>query len=405
MMEFYNWELIGQGGFSNVYKARDKKTNEIYAIKKVETKSMTAQELKYFNNEKNILRTAVLYNIKQIVKLVNVIKYPDTGIYYLVLEYCNGGSLHENLYKYYYKYGKPFPEDLVSYIMKQVIIGLKNLHNRGIIHRDLKLGNILLKYNNEIDKQNINIYAAEIKIIDFNTSYYPDPLNVSEPKTVLGTVPNMAPSVIKNHFGSEQIYDEKIDIWSLGTMCYEMLFCQPLFVKDQELNIMKNIYHGNFTIPYTVSSDARSFLLSMLQQEGKNRLSCEQLLNHTFIVANQVNMSGIYNYNNLSVISGGNINQSSSAIFMNKQREILTNVLFKKTSGTTTVIVTNVKTKIKDLIGLFFDRNKNEPDYNYNNISRLKFVYNNKNLQSKYNETILAMNMMNSQVYVYNSMF
>ena len=113
--------------------------------------------------------------------------------------------------------------------MEQILLGVKSLQDYGIIHRDLKLGNILLKYNNEFDRINENILAGEVKIIDFNTSYYP---NISEPVTVLGTVPNMAPSIINNVLHSadnKQPYDEKIDIWSLGTLCYEMLFAKPLF--------------------------------------------------------------------------------------------------------------------------------------------------------------------------------
>ena len=105
--------------------------------------------------------------------------------------------------------------------MKKILTGVNYLHQKGIIHRDLKLGNILLKYENELNK---DIYSAEIKIIDFNSSYLP---GSSEPKTFIGTVPNMAPSVVKNLFKTN-FYNEKIDIWSLGTICYEM-FLGSLF--------------------------------------------------------------------------------------------------------------------------------------------------------------------------------
>ena len=197
------------------------------------------------------------YNFQNIIKLFNVIKDPDTGIYYLVLEYCNGGTLRNSLYQFINKYGEPFPEYLVSYLMKQILLGVKCLHDKGIIHRDLKLGNILLKYNNEYDKNNLNIYSTEVKIIDFNLSYCPS--IITEPKSVVGTIPNMAPSVINNAFDSliEKSYDEKIDIWSLGTLCYEMLFGEPLFGRNQNIEMFQNIYLANFNIPYTISNEAR----------------------------------------------------------------------------------------------------------------------------------------------------
>ena len=100
-----------------------------------------------------------------------------------------------NLYEYINKYNKPFSEKLVQKLMKQILLGVKYLHDRGIIHRDLKLNNILIHYDNDYDLKNQNLYSATIKIIDFNISYMP---NGNMPLTVVGTSPNMAPSVVQN---------------------------------------------------------------------------------------------------------------------------------------------------------------------------------------------------------------
>ena len=198
------------------------------------------------------------------------IKSPN--ILYLLLEYCNGGSLYEALYKYINKYKTPFSEKLVQKIMRNILSGLKFLHENGIIHRDLKLNNILVKYKNNEDLKSINIYGSEIKIIDFNLSYR---ANISRPVTVVGTLPNMAPSIIFNAEGFNQIYDEKIDIWSLGTLCYEMLFGKPLFPFINKEQIINNILNCNFKIEKTISTQARSFLYFMIKKDRKNRLTAK----------------------------------------------------------------------------------------------------------------------------------
>ena len=84
------------------------------------------------------------------------------------MEYCNGGELSKALQNYQLKYGKAFNEELVQYLMRQIIISaFKTIHNKGYMHRDIKLENILLHFNNEQDKNNLNLMKAQIKIIDF----------------------------------------------------------------------------------------------------------------------------------------------------------------------------------------------------------------------------------------------
>jgi len=293
---------IGQGTFASVYLVQDLITGKFYAKKVVETTKMNPLEYKLFSTEKSILRTSLSYNFKNIVKLHRVEKEPS-GRYNLILDYCNGGSLYECLYNYINRYRKPFSENIVRYLMKQILIGVECLHNFGIIHRDLKLGNILINYKNENDRINQNILSSEIKITDFNASYYP---NKSEPKTAIGTIPNMAPEVIKKRVFTqvkECDYDNKIDIWSLGTICYEMLFGKPLFSNEQSYENFNNIINANFNIPKTISPQARSFIYCMLQKDGINRLSCSQLLNTEFIKGNFYNAHTLDYNNNIPKIN------------------------------------------------------------------------------------------------------
>ena len=229
------------------------------------------------------------------------------GDYHYFTRYINEPNI--NINNYINKYGHPFPEKLVQRLMKKILTGVNFLHQKGIIHRDLKLGNILVKYENEFDK---NIYSAEIKIIDFNCSYI---YGTSKPKTIVGTPQYMAPSIIQNMF-TTHYYDEKIDIWSLGIVCYEMLFGKALFSNMNANEIKNNILLCNFKIPKIISVKARTFLLSMLKKDGINRLSASQLLNHPFII-------GDYHYFT-KYINEPNINNNN---YLNNQNKIIINTV------------------------------------------------------------------------------
>jgi serine/threonine protein kinase len=286
MLQLEIMKKLDQGTFSKVYLARDMNNNKILALKKIDEKILSDKGKNYLLNEIKILR---MFNHPNIIKLYFVLKKPNFT--YLGIEYCNGGSLSDNLYDYIKQHKKPFPEKLVQKIMKQILAGVKCLHEKGIIHRDLKLKNILIYYDNDSDLKNHNLYGATIKIIDFNTSYI---LNSFMPYSVVGTPLNMAPSIAQNMFNAPKPYDDKIDIWSLGTLCYEMLFGKPLLPGSKKEEVYQNILNKNFYIPKTISVQARMFLLNMLRKDGINRLCASELLNHEFITLNYHNFK-MYN--------------------------------------------------------------------------------------------------------------
>ena len=400
---------IGKGAFAEVKIANDIMTNQKYAVKILETSKMGQKELELFNTEKRILRSALANNFKNIIKMQNILK-DLSGRYYIILEYCNGGSLYDCLKEYSNKNRKPFPEKYVSYLMKEILLGVKSLHDHGIIHRDLKLGNILLKYKSKNNLINQNVLTAEVRITDFNSSYFP---NNSEPITCVGTIPDMAPSVLQNGLKNvvPKPYDEKIDIWSLGTLCYEMLFNKPLFGKIINNNMYANILNANFTIPNTISPQAKSFLNCMLQKEGVNRLSVSELLNHEFIIKNNImNINNItFNENNISN-SNTFIQQSSTTtnLFSSGwepsstivKSDVVINIFFKDYHYKHLInIVTTLNTKIKDLIESYFYR-INRPDLaiNYNKLVKFEFNGKNLNINNSLNKFIKDLDIMNGSV-------
>ena len=223
----------------------------------------------------------------------------------------------------------------------------------------------------------------------------------------------MAPSVLQNGLKNvvPKPYDEKIDIWSLGTLCYEMLFNKPLFGKIINNNMYANILNANFTIPNTISPQAKSFLNCMLQKEGVNRLSVSELLNHEFIKGNNImNINNItFNENNISN-SNTFIQQSSTTtnLFSSGwepsstilKSDVVINIFFKDYHYKHLInIVTTLNTKIKDLIESYFYR-INRPDLaiNYNKLVKFEFNGKNLNINNSLNKFVKDLDIMNGSV-------
>ena len=154
---------IGKGAFSEVYRTQKLGDNTIYATKKVQKETLTNEKVKgYFNNEIFILKNISHPNI---IKLYEIKESLNT--YFLIFEYCNGGSLMQCLDKYKKKNYEPFPQEIVQHFMRQIVEGLRYIHNMKILHRDIKLDNILINFKSNKDLENLNYLNSEVKIIDF----------------------------------------------------------------------------------------------------------------------------------------------------------------------------------------------------------------------------------------------
>ena len=142
-------KCIGSGSFGEVYITSKKGSTEKFATKKFERSKIEGTEaMKYLKNE-----IIILQNLKH----PNIVKYEDVKKtkkhFYIVMEYCNGGELSKALEKYQEKYNRPFSQEIVQYLMRQIISAFKYIHGLKIIHRDIKLDNILLHFEDEEDKK------------------------------------------------------------------------------------------------------------------------------------------------------------------------------------------------------------------------------------------------------------
>ena len=208
---------------------------------------------------------------------------------YIIKEYTKGGNLKECLDKYLEKNNQAFSEEIVQFLMRQIIEVMKYLYNKHILHRDLKLQNILINYEDENDRQNQNIMKGKIKVTGFGFARYLEKGKLA--KSILGT-PLYMPPIILNKLGDLNIkkekigYDEKEEIWNLGIICYELLMGETPFNSENTQELINKVNKGDYYVPMTLSKEAISFLNCMLQNDSKKRLSVDELYHHNFLKKN-----------------------------------------------------------------------------------------------------------------------
>ena len=276
---------LGKGSFGEVFLTKKVNGTELYATKRMNRAEYEKPE----NNKRLLNEISILQRLKHpnIVKLVEVKK--TKSHIYIVTEFCNGGSLSENLNKYIKANRKPFTEEMVQYLMRQLVSAVNYLHKNKIIHRDLKLDNILVNFPSDNDKNNINMLSAQVKLIDFGFATKLRESHNNLTNTILGTPSNMEPHMLGNmekHRNSKEGYNEKVDIWSLGTLCYEMIVGNLTFFGRSMEDLYQKVKKGDYKLPLWLSKEAVSFLNGMLQYDENRRLSSDDLLKHDFLTKN-----------------------------------------------------------------------------------------------------------------------
>ena len=150
------------------------KTGKIVALKELKAASLEAKDMKRIHNEIEILKEVKHENI---VEMYEIIETPEAC--YIVMEYCQGGDLHQ-----YVKEKKQLDEYEVQSIVYQIAQGLKMLYRKDIMHRDIKLQNLLRSTTDT---------SPTIKIADFGLARYVP----NYASTICGTLPYMAPEMLK----------------------------------------------------------------------------------------------------------------------------------------------------------------------------------------------------------------
>uniref|UniRef100_UPI00358F1B7C aurora kinase C-like isoform X1 n=2 Tax=Myxine glutinosa TaxID=7769 RepID=UPI00358F1B7C len=248
---------LGKGKFGNVYLAREKQTHFIVALKVL------------FKSQ--LEKSCVEHQLRREIEIQSHLRHPnilrlygyfhDEKRVYLILEYAAKGELYKEL-----KQNGYFDDTRTATYIAEMAQALMYCHSKKVIHRDIKPENLLLGLQ------------GELKMADFGWSVHAPS---SKRTTLCGTLDYLPPEMVEGN-----THDEKVDLWSLGVLCYEFLNGKPPFENERQDETYKLIRTVRIHYPSSMSEGSKDLISRLLKYKPAARLSLEEVLNHPWIKKN-----------------------------------------------------------------------------------------------------------------------
>ncbi|XP_025318625.1 serine/threonine-protein kinase Nek1 isoform X4 [Canis lupus baileyi] len=258
MEKYVRLQKIGEGSFGKAILVKSTEDDRQYVIKEINISRMSNKE-----REESRREVAVLANMKH----PNIVQYRESfeenGSLYIVMDYCEGGDLFKRINA---QKGILFQEDQILDWFVQICLALKHVHDRKILHRDIKSQNIFLTKDGTIQLGDFGIARVLNSTVELA-------------RTCIGTPYYLSPEICEN-----KPYNNKSDIWALGCVLYEMCTLKHAFEAGNMKNLVLKIISGSFPpVSLHYSYDLRNLLSQLFKRNPRDRPSVNSILEKGFI--------------------------------------------------------------------------------------------------------------------------